>query len=128
SSSSNGSNEAKKIALAVGISTTTAILLAGLTTFIVRKRRNSGRNPLPRVGRGGTNERSQELPFSGQMITHNRKYSSDVNDVDDLELPIYDFHSMVIATDNFCEANKLGQGGFGRVYKVLFCFVKQTFM
>ncbi|XP_074267779.1 receptor-like serine/threonine-protein kinase SD1-8 [Silene latifolia] len=118
SSSTNGFNQAKKIALAVGISTATAILLAGLTTFIVRKRKNYGRNPLPRVGRDGASERSQELPFSGHMINNNnRKYSSEANDVDDLELPIYDFHSMVIATDNFCEANKLGQGGFGRVYK-----------
>ncbi|KAM5588487.1 G-type lectin S-receptor-like serine/threonine-protein kinase [Rosa sericea] len=33
------------------------------------------------------------------------------------ELKIYDFDSILIATDNFSITNKLGQGGFGPVYK-----------
>ncbi|KAI3924163.1 hypothetical protein MKX01_029698 [Papaver californicum] len=33
------------------------------------------------------------------------------------ELREIDFKTLVIATDNFSEANKLGQGGFGSVYK-----------
>ncbi|KAM5569329.1 G-type lectin S-receptor-like serine/threonine-protein kinase [Rosa sericea] len=33
------------------------------------------------------------------------------------ELRIYDFDSILIATNNFSLANKLGQGGFGPVYK-----------
>ncbi|KAL6207007.1 hypothetical protein ACLB2K_024252 [Fragaria x ananassa] len=36
---------------------------------------------------------------------------------DPSELKIYDFDSILIATDNFSFANKLGQGGFGPVYK-----------
>ena len=38
---------------------------------------------------------------------------------DPSELKIYDFDSILIATDNFSITNKLGQGGFGPVYKVL---------
>ncbi|XP_058071194.1 G-type lectin S-receptor-like serine/threonine-protein kinase At4g27290 [Magnolia sinica] len=34
-----------------------------------------------------------------------------------LELPLYSFASIVAATDNFSPTNKLGQGGFGPVYK-----------
>lgn len=34
------------------------------------------------------------------------------------ELPLYDFEKLVIATNNFDIDNKLGQGGFGPVYKV----------
>ncbi|KAF8411259.1 hypothetical protein HHK36_003806 [Tetracentron sinense] len=34
-----------------------------------------------------------------------------------LEIPFFNFENMVIATDNFDGANKLGQGGFGPVYK-----------
>ena len=30
----------------------------------------------------------------------------------------YDFNTIRVATDNFSEANKLGQGGFGAVYRV----------
>lgn len=34
------------------------------------------------------------------------------------DLPLYDFEQLVIATNNFDINNKLGQGGFGPVYKV----------
>ncbi|CDO99670.1 unnamed protein product [Coffea canephora] len=34
-----------------------------------------------------------------------------------LEIPVIDFNRIKIATDNFSEANKLGEGGFGAVYK-----------
>ncbi|KAK9092222.1 hypothetical protein Syun_027133 [Stephania yunnanensis] len=33
------------------------------------------------------------------------------------ELPIFDLNSLMVATDNFSIANKLGAGGFGSVYK-----------
>jgi hypothetical protein len=34
------------------------------------------------------------------------------------DLAFFDLESIVVATDNFSPANKLGQGGFGSVYKV----------
>lgn len=37
---------------------------------------------------------------------------------DDMELPVFDLSTIVKATDNFSDDNKLGQGGFGPVYKV----------
>ncbi|PON85820.1 S-receptor-like serine/threonine-protein kinase [Trema orientale] len=36
---------------------------------------------------------------------------------DPSELPIFDFGDILVATDNFNITNKLGQGGFGSVYK-----------
>ncbi|KAL6205623.1 hypothetical protein ACLB2K_022880 [Fragaria x ananassa] len=36
---------------------------------------------------------------------------------EDLELPQFDFHTIATATDNFSTKNKLGEGGFGPVYK-----------
>ena len=32
---------------------------------------------------------------------------------------LVDFSTMTAATDNFSDANKLGQGGFGAIYKVV---------
>lgn len=37
---------------------------------------------------------------------------------DPSELVVYDLDSILLATDNFNAKNKLGQGGFGPVYKV----------
>lgn len=37
------------------------------------------------------------------------------------ELKIFDFQAIVVATSNFSIINKLGEGGFGSVYKVKLC-------
>ncbi|KAI4374727.1 hypothetical protein MLD38_012689 [Melastoma candidum] len=39
------------------------------------------------------------------------------NENNDLELPLFDFTTITTATKNFSLENKLGQGGFGPVYK-----------
>ena len=39
---------------------------------------------------------------------------------EDMELWEFDFASIAKATDNFASYNKLGEGGFGPVYKVIF--------
>lgn len=40
------------------------------------------------------------------------------DDKTDIEVPFFEFQSIMDATDNFADAYKLGQGGFGPVYKV----------
>lgn len=37
---------------------------------------------------------------------------------DDMDLPLFDLVDIEAATDNFSNENKLGEGGFGPVYKV----------
>jgi hypothetical protein len=34
------------------------------------------------------------------------------------EFSVFEFREVIKATDNFSEENKLGEGGFGPVYKV----------
>ena len=36
-----------------------------------------------------------------------------------IDLPFYDLESIRVATHNFSNENKLGQGGYGPVYKVI---------
>jgi len=43
----------------------------------------------------------------------------DLSQVKLQELLIFNFEKIVTATNNFHHSNKLGQGGFGPVYKVL---------
>ena len=38
------------------------------------------------------------------------------------DLPLFDFRTIANATNNFSDGNKLGQGGFGPVYKVIILF------
>lgn len=40
------------------------------------------------------------------------------NGDDDLELPLFDFTTLANATNGFSKDSKLGEGGFGPVYKV----------
>lgn len=38
-----------------------------------------------------------------------------------IDVPFYNLDSILSATDSFSDSNKLGQGGFGPVYKVTTC-------
>lgn len=44
--------------------------------------------------------------------------ASHTGDIQNIESLIIDLATLRIATDNFAENNKLGEGGFGAVYKV----------
>ncbi|XP_057997005.1 G-type lectin S-receptor-like serine/threonine-protein kinase At4g27290 isoform X2 [Hevea brasiliensis] len=50
---------------------------------------------------------------SDNKVTVNEDEGQD----DELELPVYEFSSIQFATNNFSVANKIGEGGFGPVYK-----------
>ena len=39
---------------------------------------------------------------------------------EDMDLPTFDLSIISKATDNFSSCNKLGEGGYGPVYKVIF--------
>ena len=45
-----------------------------------------------------------------------------VDEISSTESLHFDFPTIRVATDNFSDANKLGQGGFGVVYKVIWQF------
>jgi hypothetical protein len=44
---------------------------------------------------------------------------ADDNEIRSVESLQFNFGTIRVATDNFSEENKLGQGGFGAVYKVI---------
>jgi serine/threonine protein kinase len=55
--------------------------------------------------------------WSGGSRSTGRRYEGSSHHDDDLELPIFDLGTIAAATDGFSINNKLGEGGFGPVYK-----------
>jgi hypothetical protein len=58
------------------------------------------------------------LVISGMKRRSQRKVSDNKGGKQDMVLPIFDLTAITKATDNFSNDNKLGEGGFGPVYKV----------
>ncbi|XP_028055609.1 G-type lectin S-receptor-like serine/threonine-protein kinase At4g27290 [Camellia sinensis] len=52
------------------------------------------------------------------VVRQRSNIDSNESQKEDLQLPLFDLGAIVNATDNFSENNKLGEGGFGSVYKV----------
>ncbi|KAJ9563179.1 hypothetical protein OSB04_008339 [Centaurea solstitialis] len=54
----------------------------------------------------------------GQIISDSAQQGDDpISHSDVLDLPLFSLSTLVVATNNFSSSNKLGQGGFGPVYK-----------
>ncbi|VYS63645.1 unnamed protein product [Arabidopsis thaliana] len=102
-----GGNSSVKII--AGVVSITAVLLLFVAVFSVRTKRRKkmiGAIPLLNVKRKET-EVTEPLAENGDSITTAGSLQ-------------FDFKAIVAATNNFLPINKLGQGGFGEVYKGTF--------
>lgn len=54
---------------------------------------------------------------SGAARKFYNKHCKNIQRMEDMDLPSFDFSILANATENFSTENKLGQGGFGPVYK-----------
>ncbi|XP_021749500.1 G-type lectin S-receptor-like serine/threonine-protein kinase SD1-13 isoform X2 [Chenopodium quinoa] len=52
-----------------------------------------------------------------RKIRENIKFKYDRRSAELKDLPLFDFETLIVATRNFHESQKLGYGGFGQVYK-----------
>ncbi|KAK6917412.1 Bulb-type lectin domain [Dillenia turbinata] len=100
----------------IGTTVGAASVFVCLSIYLVWKRKLLPNKWKPEKIRRGLPERSQDFLLNGFVIPNKRDYS-DERATDDLELPLFDFGTLVKATNNFSDTNKLGQGGFGCVYK-----------
>lgn len=65
----------------------------------------------------GHSDKGQRTLLHEVKFSNSGEYSDERN-IDELELPQFEFHVIADATNCFSLANKLGEGGFGTVYKV----------
>ncbi|CAL1397658.1 unnamed protein product [Linum trigynum] len=103
-----GDKEKKKLLAAALASMGAAIIVAVSIVYCLLKRKRKG-------NRGGSNHTILKIGVE--------TLKEDLYEDKDPSVPIFDVLDIYAATDNFSEANKLGQGGFGSVYKVVKVFI-----
>ncbi|KAL1289352.1 hypothetical protein AAHE18_20G051700 [Arachis hypogaea] len=84
---STSSNKNHRVVLATGISLCALVLVLGLVAICYLRKKIK------------------------------QKSRGDERNMDDLELPMFNFDTLMMATNSFSQDNKLGQGGFGSVYR-----------
>ncbi|KAI3680608.1 hypothetical protein L6452_35381 [Arctium lappa] len=91
--SKNGNNVVKIVVITLG----TCAGLITLSILLYLKRKNTRRLM--------------------KSVAYRREKTVGETEMDGLDLPLFDFATLATATNNFSDANELGQGGFGCVYK-----------
>ncbi|CAL5405731.1 unnamed protein product [Camellia sinensis] len=100
---SNGGSKEKKgetIGISLAISMVTLSLIFCLLFYVWRKK-----------------QQQQQLKREGRTRDIFKQGYNNESQTKDLELPLLDLATIMNATNNFSESNKLGAGGFGTVYK-----------
>ncbi|KAF5754280.1 putative protein kinase RLK-Pelle-DLSV family [Helianthus annuus] len=88
-----GSNTTKYVIIVIAIVTIGVIIIVSIY-FLLKMRRKKKQNPVP--------------------PTNTENETTEIGDAESLK---YNFNVVRVATNNFSKENKLGQGGFGAVYK-----------
>ncbi|PIN10184.1 hypothetical protein CDL12_17230 [Handroanthus impetiginosus] len=86
------------------------VILVFCSCYVLRRRRRM-------VERSGNQGSTEAIPmhFSNER---ERQVNEMMHETDKgIDVPFYNFNIILSATDNFSDANKLGRGGFGPVYK-----------
>ncbi|KAK9116141.1 hypothetical protein Sjap_015088 [Stephania japonica] len=117
---SRSSDHSRNRALSLGLALPmlALVLILGTTVYCWRKRKS-----IQKAEKTETADLDlMSFNFSTKTKATTRE-SSNTSKIEsggiwDVELPFFSFSSVCSATNNFSNANKIGQGGFGPVYKV----------
>ncbi|XP_020272826.1 receptor-like serine/threonine-protein kinase SD1-8 isoform X2 [Asparagus officinalis] len=105
--SGKGKSESKETVIIIIVIIAAVLLLLGFCGCCVLKKKLKRHSS--RRARRMRSTRNLQLSFSS--------INTDQSPSNELDLPLFDLHTLLLATNNFSIANKLGEGGFGAVYK-----------
>ncbi|XP_050252300.1 G-type lectin S-receptor-like serine/threonine-protein kinase At1g11410 isoform X3 [Quercus robur] len=106
----NGLTQKKRMLAILGVSVAVMFLLiVSIVYCFVMKKKKEKRHSTYSYSADSTLQYFEDSP-SRRDLNGTRRNSN---------LPLFDLRTIIAATDNFSIANKLGQGGFGPVYKGL---------
>ncbi|CAF1922181.1 unnamed protein product [Brassica napus] len=97
----------KKIGWSVGVS---LMLILSVIVFCFWKRRQ-------KQAKAAATPIVQNQVLMNGVVLPRRRNLSEENAVEDLELPLMEFEAVLTATKHFSDCNKVGECGFGAVYK-----------
>ncbi|CAI9292657.1 unnamed protein product [Lactuca saligna] len=109
--SKNGSSSDNKVVKPVAISIGVFALVTVLLILFYLRKKKIRLSKKAEAETKGPRERAEDFLLNDGSVVPNKR------EMDELELPLFDFSTLVTATNNFSNENKLGQGGFGCVYK-----------
>ncbi|CAL5402890.1 unnamed protein product [Camellia sinensis] len=99
-----GFNGKRREIVIVTLTLLTGMLLLGLIIMLyIRKNKKK--------------KKDSQLKIEGRPVHNSKQGSTEKNQKEDMELPLFDFATIASSTNNFSIDNKLGEGGYGPVYK-----------
>ncbi|KAM3251653.1 G-type lectin S-receptor-like serine/threonine-protein kinase isoform X1 [Capsicum annuum] len=101
-------------AVIISTSLTAGIIAICCISYVIYHNKKVSRRKAKEIILGN---RVEHLPESESSS----KYSITEDDKKRIDVPFFNLKSILVATDNFSDANRLGRGGFGPVYKGKFC-------
>ncbi|CAI9292656.1 unnamed protein product [Lactuca saligna] len=117
-SSKNSSGSNNKVVKLVGITIGVCVVLIFLIILFHLMRKKLQRLKKLESDIPAPEKRVKDFTLKDGVVVSNKRDYYGETKTDELELPLFDFMTLVMATNNFSNSSKLGQGGFGCVYKV----------
>ncbi|CAL5411098.1 unnamed protein product [Camellia sinensis] len=112
-------NKKRDLKLVIAISVIVGSIMISICSYFIWMVMVKQRVPNLELVSGFKKKSNEMLPFKKRSPEHSTEvpFEDNLNQVKLEELPLFKFEKLAIATDEFNWTNKLGQGGFGLVYK-----------
>ncbi|XP_057428739.1 receptor-like serine/threonine-protein kinase SD1-8 isoform X1 [Lotus japonicus] len=111
------SHKKKNSAKIAGITISAVVVILGLSFILFRKRKLLSRFNGVTDRRGSLQGNRDSIMNKVVLPTNRDRESLGESNMDEIDLLLFDFNTITLATNNFSEQNKLGEGGFGIVYR-----------